>query len=42
MEGALIVIALLIVRIGVPAAVLLMIGEALKRRDAIKGNLRGA
>jgi len=42
MTSALIVIALMILRVGVPAAVLLVIGEAVRRHDKRPGNLRGA
>lgn len=42
MTSALIVIALMILRVGVPAAVLLVIGEAVRRHDERPGNLRGA
>ncbi len=42
MTSTLIVIALMILRLVVPAALLLMIGEAIKRHNEEPGNLRGA
>ena len=42
MTSALIVIALLILRVGIPVAVLLTIGEAVRRHNERSGNLRGA
>ena len=42
MTSTLIVIALMILRLVVPAALLLTIGEAIKRHYEEPGNLRGA
>ena len=42
MTSALIVIALLILRVGVPLTVLLAVGEAVRRHNERSGNLRGA
>jgi len=42
MTSALIVIALLILRVGIPVAVLLTIGETVRRHNERSGNLRGA
>ncbi len=42
MTSTLIVIALMILRLVVPAALLLTIGEAIKRHNERPGNLRGA
>ena len=42
MTSALIMIALLILRVGIPIAVLLTIGEAVRRHNERSGNLRGA
>ncbi len=42
MTSTLIVIALLALRVGVPLAVLLAIGEAVRRHEERSVNLRGA
>jgi len=42
MTSALIVIALLILRVGIPVTVLLSVGEAVRHHNEKSGNLRGA
>jgi hypothetical protein len=42
MTSTLIVIALLILRVGIPLGILLLIGEAMRRHNERSGILRGA